>query len=241
MDSREASKHSRIVSQFRDELGEKFSVEVLPVDFRVTGEKGDWFVERKQIGDFLQSWCSGRIFSQLEALSAAKEAGCSPLLLIEGTINDYFRSKYFRSRMGGTYKGPGVSKESILGMLCSVIADWKIPMVTVSSIGHSYSFLISLHRKVEGTPKKPLPVNIKKRALTKDEKSRRILESFDGISATLSKRILEKYKSVQKAFEHMSEWGDIEGMIGKTVESALDTINYEYGTEKKERRTVDKP
>tara|TARA_Y100000310_G_C20670491_1_gene809999 strand:- start:567 stop:1226 length:660 start_codon:yes stop_codon:yes gene_type:complete len=135
-------------------------------------------VERKTINDFLNSIIDKRIISQLIDL---KKQFNSPLLIIEGEENIYEIRNFHPN--------------SIRGMLASIAIDFQIPILHTRNHKDTANLLAIIAKRLEKP--RSLPSLLKKRKpLTLKQQQEYIIESLPGIGPTLSKSLLEKFKSV---------------------------------------------
>lgn len=84
VDSNEASRHADRIKVL--ETVGNVEVHQLEVgDYLVNGKDRKILIERKSYADFRQSLLDGRLFAQLQALSASKEQGFEPYILLEAS------------------------------------------------------------------------------------------------------------------------------------------------------------
>lgn len=143
-------------------------------------------VERKTFSDFQSSIMDRRITQQLFEIKKYPRA----ILLVEGFAYNYSNSI--------------IHENAIRGMLLSSILDFGIPIIFTENEEDTANFLIVLAKKQE-KEKTEISLRPEKTAKTLEEQKQFILEGFPGIGATLSKRILEKFKTLKKIFEAPEE------------------------------------
>jgi Fanconi anemia group M protein len=161
-------------------------------------EVGDYLinniaVERKTFSDFQSSIVNKRL---IEQLSNIKKYPVS-LLIIEGFLFDYSDSH--------------LHENAIRGMILSSVLDFGVPVVFTKNEDDTASFLIVLAKRQE-KEKPELSTRPEKTAKTLEEQKQFILEGFPGIGATLSKRIIEKFKTLKAIFKaSKKQLSEIEG------------------------------
>ena len=145
----------------------------------IDGHVKDLAIERKTIGDFLNSIIDKRILTQLIAL---KENFPLQLLIIEGEENIY-RIRNFHPN-------------SIRGMLSSIAIDYQIPILYTKNYRDTAAYLALIARRLE-KPKRHISLVSKRKPLTLKEQQEYLIESLPGIGPSLSKSLLKKFKSVK--------------------------------------------
>ncbi len=135
-------------------------------------------IERKTAADFESSIIDGRLFSQCKDLSANFP---SPLICIIG--RGFAR----------------LHRKAIMGAQISIATDFRIPVFHFDSEEELADFIhVLLVQKA--APKKDMKLRFEKRALSKDEQLRMVIEGIGMIGPTHSKAILSKFKTIQKVF-----------------------------------------
>ncbi|MBL7147812.1 MAG: hypothetical protein ISS82_03230 [Nanoarchaeota archaeon] len=137
-------------------------------------------IERKTVGDFLNSIIDKRILNQLILL---KENFSIPLLIIEGEEN--------------IYKIRNFHPNSIRGMLASIAIDYQIPILHTKNPRDTSSLLVIIAKRLE-KPRRSISLLKKRKPLILKEQQEYIIESLPGIGPTLAKSLLKNFKSVKK-------------------------------------------
>ena len=139
----------------------------------------DLAIERKTIGDFLNSIIDKRILTQLIAL---KENFPLQLLIIEGEENIYSIRNFHPN--------------SIRGMLSSIAIDFQIPTIFTKNYRDTAAYLSLIAKRLE-KPRKNISLVGKRKPLTLKEQQEYIIESMPGIGSNLARALLTKFKSVK--------------------------------------------
>jgi len=217
MDSREKSTSPTIFNALTKLVGsENIKVENMPVDYRVAGEKGEYYIERKTANDFVNSWKTGRIFEQFETLSVLQENGAKSILLIEGSL--HIPVKY------GKW-----TKEGVMGLLTSTVCSWSFKTAIVPSMQYTILFLRSLHNMVGKLEKKLHPIEFKPKALTLDEQARRVIEALPNIGPNIADKLLKSFCSIKRVMESVDDWDLVPGVGVKIKEEAKKVLEHKYG------------
>ncbi len=170
------------------ELSKKHQIEIkqlITADYIIQGKDSEnndlnIGIERKTIGDFLNSIIDKRIIQQLIYL---KENFTIPLLIMEGTQNIYSIRNFHPN--------------SIRGMLASIAIDYQIPILQTRNYRDTAALINTIALRLE-KPKKLFSLLKKRKPLTLKEQQELIIESLPGIGPNLAKNLLEKFKSVKK-------------------------------------------
>ena len=137
-------------------------------------------IEKKIINDFLNSIIDKRIISQLMEMKRHFDLS---LLIIEGTENIYEIRNFHPN--------------SIRGIMASIAIDFQIPMLQTRNHRDTANLLAVIARRLEKP--RSLPNLLKKRKpLTLKQQQEFIVESLPGIGPQISKRLLEKFKTIEK-------------------------------------------
>jgi len=142
----------------------------------------DIIIERKTFSDFAGSIINKRLQEQLTNLKKYKRH----FLLLEG--------------FGYDYENFPVNENAIRGMLLSVATDFQIPIIYTKDSEDTANFLLILAKKYEKT-KVDIAIRHSKNQKSLDDQKQFILEGFPGIGPTLSKTLIEKYKTLNKIFK----------------------------------------
>ena len=175
----------------------------------IDGHVKDLAIERKTIGDFLNSIIDKRILTQLITL---KENFPLQLLIIEGEEN--------------IYKIRNFHPNSIRGMLSSIAIDYQIPILYTKNYRDTAAYLALIAKRLE-KPKRHISLLTKRKPLTLKEQQEYIIESLPGVGPILAKSLLKKFKSVKNVINSKSDKLQKVEKIGerksKTIREILDS------------------
>ncbi|MEM4729482.1 MAG: DEAD/DEAH box helicase [Thermoplasmata archaeon] len=167
-------------------------------------------VERKESRDFLISLLEGRLFQQLRAL---RNAYMRPLLLIEGE---------------SPLTSGGLSRESVLGAVASVLVDYGVPIVFTRDERETAELLAAIARRERGEGRTPA-VRGEKGAMSLAERQQFIVEGLPHVSGVLSQRLLAHFGSVEGVFRASpEELARVKGVGRKTAEELVRVIRAPY-------------
>lgn len=168
-------------------------------------------VERKTISDFLNSIIDKRIISQLIDLKKHYDA---PLLIIEGTDNIYEIRNFHPN--------------SIRGMLASIAIDFQIPILYTRNHKDTANLLAIIAKRLEKP--RSLPSLLKKRKpLTLKQQQEYLVESFPGIGPTISKNLLNKFKTIKNIINATEEeLKSVEKIGPKKIENIKRILESKY-------------
>ena len=181
-------------------------------------------IERKDVGDFLQSLISNHLNNQLFNMSVNFPYS---FLLIEGQIGQELfnrrikRQTYFSSVAGSALKRAQKGNEGIV-----------FPIM-VENIWDSQLFIEALYRKIqteEGFIRLP---KLERHKLSKDDRLVSCLMGIEGIGETTSRALLSKFRTL-KAFSNCTrgELLEVSGIGERTASKILETLEMIYEGEK---------
>jgi len=175
-----------VIADYREEKVieelEKFSdIKVvkmpLPIaDFICSEEIG---IERKTWKDFASSIVDGRVFEQSKELS---NSFAKPIVIIEG------------------YEEVGLSENAMLAAEATLVAVFGITIVYTRNIAETARLIYWIAKKTQ-TSGSGVGIKLKKKASNLKEAQERIVASLPGVSTVLSKRLLERFGSVEAVFK----------------------------------------
>ncbi|MEM2046934.1 MAG: DEAD/DEAH box helicase [Candidatus Jordarchaeales archaeon] len=170
-------------------------------------------IERKTATDFVQSIIDQRVFKQIADLSRTYEA---PLLIIEGE---------------GLYERGGVKAEAIRGALVSIALDFKTPIFWTRNAKETAEVIKTVARREREEGRKGIRIGIKKPGTIK-ELQEHLVAALPGVDHILAKRLLQKFKSVEKVFTaNEKELMEVQGIGKKKAERIRKIIQAEYNEE----------
>ena len=136
-------------------------------------------IERKEHSDFISSIIDGRIFDQAKAL---KENFEKPIILIEG------------------YSNREINENALKAALASLIVDYGISLISTKNATDTAKTIYWIARKEQEDEKQGVAFKVGKKPQDEKKMKEFIVSSIPGISTVLSKRLLEKFGSVEKVF-----------------------------------------
>jgi len=205
VDSREMKSQ---VPKYLKELGVNVEVKTLDVGDYIVSE--DVAVERKSANDFIQSIIDGRLFDQVKRLT---EAYIKPVIIIEGQL----------------YGIRNVHPNAIRGALAAVTIDWGVPILFSSDAKETAQFIYLMAKREQEDRRKEVAVRSEKKALTLADRQRLIVEGLPYVSATLAKRLLRHFGSVERVFTAKeSELMEVEGIGEKIAREIRRVITAPY-------------
>ncbi|NRB23636.1 ERCC4 domain-containing protein [Shewanella sp.] len=147
---------------------------------------GNWLIERKTLPDLVVSLCDGRLFSQVERLSACDH---NTALLIEGSSRDI-----------ASYD---ITREALIGALCSISINFNMPILRSLSQAESAKILYFCAKQLHGR-ETDLIHNGRK---PKRKKNRQlfILQSLPQVGPKLAKRLLNHFDNIEAIFTASAE------------------------------------
>ena len=162
-------------------------------------------VERKEASDLARSIADGRLFPQAKAL---RDAYSAPLVIIEGE----------------GLLAPGFTADSLYGALAALITGFHVSVFTTKDPADTARLLAAIARREQLGEKREVRVRADKAAMSDDERLRFLVEGLPGVSAVLSRRLLEHFGTVKAiADARVEELMEVEG-IGPTIAAAIHNI-----------------
>ncbi|ALM75140.1 DEAD/DEAH box helicase [Thermococcus barophilus] len=205
VDSRELKSQ---VPKYLKELEAHIEVKTLDVGDYIVSE--DVAVERKSANDFIQSIIDGRLFDQVKRLT---EAYARPVIIIEGQL----------------YGVRNVHPNAIRGALAAVTIDWGVPILFSTDAKETAQFIYLIAKREQEERKKEVAVRSEKKALTLADRQRLIVEGLPYVSATLAKRLLRHFGSVERVFTAKeNELMEVEGIGEKIAREIRRVITAPY-------------
>ena len=136
-------------------------------------------IERKTHSDFISSIIDGRIFEQAEALKNNFER---PIIIIEG------------------YSNRQINENVLKAALASLIVDYGISLLSTRNSLDSAKTIYWIAKKEQEEKKQKVAFKVGKKPQDEKKLKEFIVSSIPGVSIILSKRLLEKFGSVEKVF-----------------------------------------
>lgn len=180
--------HREIPSGVIHELAQ-FGIEVearqLDVgDFILSDRVG---VERKSVGDFLQSIVDKRLLVQAKQLSKTFER---PVLVLEGE---------------GLYLRRAIHPNAIRGALAALAVDFGISVLPTRDEKETAAVLTIIARREQTGQVREVAIRGEAKGLTLPEQQRFIVEGLPGVSAVLAERLLAHFGTVERVIAASEE------------------------------------
>jgi ERCC4-type nuclease len=173
----------------------------------------DVAIERKTFSDFATSIIDRRLFEQT---SAMKEAYGRPVLLLEG----------------GGQPVNGISKEALRGALLSVVLDFGVPVLTAEGPEEAAGIVLAIAKREQRDGSRGVSLKDRRRPSTPDGEREYVVASLPAIEATLAKRLLEKFRTVEGVFAASEkDLQDIDKIGPKKARRIRELLSGEYGKE----------
>ncbi|WP_455391692.1 DEAD/DEAH box helicase [[Eubacterium] cellulosolvens] len=168
-------------------------------------------VERKLVNDFLQSLVDGRLFIQLKRI---KNEFQRAIIILEGE---------------GLLTSRKIHSSAIYGALSSIISDFNVPIISTANAMETAELIRALAVREQLENKRLPGIRGEKYAMTLQERQQFIVESLPNISATLARRLLIQFGSVQALFDaEVDELTKVKGIGKKTAQEIKNVIEKEY-------------
>ena len=149
---------------------------------------GNAAIERKTISDFINSMLNKRLLIQLEELKQYEKR----LLIIEGLDEQELYNDDNEEKKG-------IHGNAIRGMLLFTELEANCPIIFSKNYQDTAKFLYLIAKRMEKN-KTPISLHAKKKNLSFNEQKQYILESFPRIGPTTAKKLLKKFKTINKIF-----------------------------------------
>ena len=171
-------------------------------------------VERKDVADFSQSLIDGRLFPQLIAL---RKNYPMPILIIEGET---------------LYGHRAINPEAIRGAISSITLDFDIRIFWTRSTKDTARFLKSIAKREQVKSDKTPSIRSEKAPVVTSELQEFIVAGFPKINATLARRILAKFTTLESFFNaSVEEIQQVKGIGKKIAQEIKDLIQENYNPE----------
>ncbi len=159
----------------------------------------DTIVERKTVKDLVSSMINKRLNNQLKEIQQYPQY----LLLVEGNYIYHQKSN--------------VHPNAIRGFILSILLDSKIPIIFTENEEDTANFLKILAKRKREKRQGNKNIRAKKKIRSKKEKMQYILEGFESIGPKTAKKLLKKYKTINKIVNAPQK--DLKNLIGKKAET----------------------
>jgi len=177
----------------------------------------DVAIERKTIQDFISSMLNQRLRKQIQELQQYENR----LLIIEGLEEGDLYSE--NNEINET---SGLNPNSIRGFLLSITLKHRVPIIYTKNEEDTAKYIEVLNKK-QSSP--VMSWQAQKMNLSPEEQLQFIIESFPGIGPKTSKKLLEKFGTIQNIILAPTE--SLQEILGKKAETVREIIEREYKTE----------
>ena len=151
---------------------------------------GDWYIESKTVGDFIESIQSGHLGRQLDNLDANVDKFG---IVVWGSISDYVKECAIR----GSKMSISLATKMVVGGLARITTDFDCLAFRAADLTEAAYFLTALHHKTYKPASRHGTMTIKK-VSTKDVRLDMLL-TIPGIGMNVAESILEKCGSLEEA------------------------------------------
>lgn len=162
-------------------------------------------IERKTQQDFLSSMINKRLLRQIQDLEKLPKK----LLVIEGKENI-------------ENLNTGVNPNAIRGFLLSITLKNKIPVIQTKNQKETAKYIQLIANKKE----REISLNPTRSNLDEKQQLEFIIEGFPGIGPKTSRKLLEKFGSIQNIINAPEE--NLKEILGKKSERFLELIGRKY-------------
>ncbi|UCD03698.1 MAG: hypothetical protein JSW73_04120 [Candidatus Woesearchaeota archaeon] len=138
----------------------------------------DVVVERKTVGDFINSLIDRRLFKQADNMQ--KNYPC-PIFIIEGDIEDMFARN--------------ISEKAIWSAIISLMLKNNVKFLFTKSFKETAQVICILAKKEQVDDNKELALRCKTNKMSLKEKQQFFVEGLPGVGPKLAKNLLKKFKS----------------------------------------------
>ncbi|MBU0530533.1 MAG: ERCC4 domain-containing protein [Candidatus Aenigmatarchaeota archaeon] len=138
--------------------------------------------ERKTVSDFLQSITNQRIFRQAESMHVYEK----PVMIIEGN--------------GQLFAQRDIHPNTIRGVLASIAIDYSIPIIWTRDGNETASQIYWIANREQILEKRPIQIRPHRKTNSIPGAQEFLVAGLPGISNTMTKRLLEHFKTPKKLF-----------------------------------------
>ncbi|HID17425.1 TPA: DEAD/DEAH box helicase, partial [Candidatus Bathyarchaeota archaeon] len=209
VDAREAN--SRAVSEL-SRLGASIELRALPCGDFVVSDRV--VVERKASEDFCSSIIDGRLFEQAKRL---KESYERPVILVEG--DPLFTLRNLRP-------------EAVAGAVSSLLTDFGLSLISTKDPRETALLIYSLARREQIIERREPKLRGEKKPLSLSALQEYVVSGLPGVDTVIAKRLLERFKSVEKVFTASErELKEVEGIGEKISRKIREVLTAAYSPE----------
>lgn len=168
-------------------------------------------IERKEVGDFLQSVIDQRLFSQMEKL---KECFERPIMIIEGSQERLFFER-------------NIHPNVIRGVLASIAVDYSIPIIWTRNSQETAAQVFWIANREQNLPNREPQIRNSQRLDSLSKQQEYLIAGLPGISNGRARKLLQEFKTPKKIFsakeEKILKVNGFGEKIAKRIREVLDT------------------
>ncbi len=208
-DSREVN--SKVINEL-SKLGVLVELQILECGDFILSDR--IIVERKTSEDFCSSILDGRLFEQAKRM---KEYYEKPVILIEGNPLSTERN---------------LNPKAVMGAISSLIADFDLSLVSTKDAFESALFLFSLAKREQIIERREPRVRSEKKPPSLTKLQEYLVSGLPNVNVKIARRLLEKFKTVEKVFTASEEeLKRVEGIGEKISKKIRKVLTAEYKPE----------
>jgi len=167
-------------------------------------------VERKTGNDFVSSLIDGRLFEQAKEM---KENFSKPIFIVEGS--------YYEREM---------NDNAIKSSLASIVIDYDIPIIATKDEIDTAKTIFWIAKREQIIHKRIVGIKGKKKPKSMEELQESVISGLPGVSTVLSRRILNKFKTIRNfANAKESDLTQVKGIGNMLAKRLHILLNKEYG------------
>jgi len=209
VDSRE--RNSTILKVLREKC--EIELKQLPVGDYLVSDRV--CVERKSMGDFLQSIVDQRLMTQAAEMRRNFQI---PVILLEGVDELYAQRN--------------IHPNAIRGVMASLAVNFDIPIIPTEDEEDTAQMIIALAKREQEDNRRSVGLRGGKKPELLKEKQRYIVESLPNVSAVLADRLLKKFGSVESVVNAtQTKLKEVEGIGEKKAADIRKVVKGRYKKE----------
>ncbi len=185
---------------------------ITPGDYVISSECA---IERKTIGDFVNSIYTGRLFEQVDSL---KEAYLKPLVILEGDIGLELEEM----------KNPG----AFWGAILRIEVDMSVPIITTPTFFQTVDVLCTLAKRLQKKLVKSIHIQHKPRLMTEKDWQIYVVSSLPNVGNELSRRLLKRFKTIRNIFQaSVRDLERVKGIGGAKAKKIIKLLDIQYSVD----------
>ena len=202
-----------LIPELLKEMGIKVKYKQLSIgDYILPGEI---IIERKTVKDFISSILDRRLFKQAKNLLKYR----TPIFIVEGK-EDLFSIT-------------NVHPNAIRGAIISLILDYKIPIINTRNESETAFVIYTILQRLKKDRKEIILRDLQKPK--NDEQIKEyVVSALPGVGLTLARRILDKFKTLERIFSLTEkELMKVEGIGREKAKRIISVMKSEYSRDYK--------